>query len=87
MNSLVWKVGLLNYCCCLVVSHVQLFATPWTIACQPPLSKGCFRQENWNGLLFLPPGDLPNPGIKPASPTLAGRFFTTEPLEKPIGLP
>ena len=43
------------------------------------------RQEYWGGLPFPPPGDLPNPGIKPASPALAGGFFTTEPLGKPIG--
>ena len=61
-------------------SHVQLFATPWTIACQAPLSMGFSRQEYWSGLPFPSPGDFPNPGIKPASrmsPALAGRFFTT----------
>ena len=42
------------------------------------------RQEYWNGLPCPPPGDLPNPGIKPESPTLAGRFFTAEPPGKPI---
>ena len=45
------------------------------------------RQEYWNGLPFSPPGDLPNPGIKPespVSPALAGRFFTTEPQGKPL---
>ena len=41
------------------------------------------RQEYWNGLPFPPPGDFPNPGIKPPSPTLAGTFFTTEPPGKP----
>ena len=53
--------------------------TPWTVAHQAPLSTGFFRQEYWSGLLFSPPGDLPDPGIKPTSPALAGRFFTTEP--------
>ena len=51
-----------------------------TVACLAPLSKGFFRQEYWSGLLCPPPGDLPDPGIEPASlmsPTLAGRFFTT----------
>ena len=60
------------------LSHVQLSATPW-----PPLSMGFPTQEYWSVLLFPPPGDLPNPGIKPASPVapaLAGRFFTTEPM-------
>ena len=61
-------------------SHVQLFATLWTIACQAPLSVGFSRQEHWSGLPFPPPGDLPIPGIKTmslVSPALAGRFFTT----------
>ena len=39
-------------------SHVWLFATPWTVACQAPLSMGFFRQEHWSGLPFLPPGGL-----------------------------
>ena len=48
-------------------SRVQLFATPWTVACQAPLSMGFSRQEYWSGLPFPSPGDLPDPGIKPAS--------------------
>ena len=61
-------------------SHVQLFATLWTVACLGPLSMGFSRQEYWSGLPLPPPGDLPNPEIKPASltsPALAGGFFTT----------
>ena len=61
-------------------SRVQLFVTPWSVACQAPLSMGFSRQEPWNGLPCSLPGDLPNPGIKPASlasPALASRFFTT----------
>ena len=65
------------------LSRVQLFATPWTVACQAPLSMGFPRQEYWSGLPFLSPGDLPNPGIKPVSPALASGFFTTEPPGKP----
>ena len=68
------------------LSGVQLFETPWTVACQVPLPMGFFRQEYWSGLQFPPPGDLPDPGIKPASPEspeLAGRFFTAEPPGKP----
>ena len=60
-------------------SHVGLFATPWTAAYQAPLSMGFSGQEHWSGLPCPPPGDLPNPGIKPESlmsPALAGRFFT-----------
>ena len=52
------------------LSHVQLIATPWTIACQAPLSMGFSRQEYWNGLPFPSPGDLPNPGMEPESPEL-----------------
>ena len=52
-------------------------ATPWTIACQTPLFITFPRQEYWSGLPFPPPGDLPDPGIKPISPALAGVFFTT----------
>ena len=66
----------------LLLSHVQLFVTPWTVACQAPLSTGFSWQEYWSRLPFPPPGDLPNPGIKPASPespALPGRLFTTEP--------
>ena len=64
-------------------SRVWLFATPWTIACQAPLSMGFSRQEYWSGLPCPPPRDLPDPGIKPASPALADRLFTTKPLGKP----
>ena len=58
------------------------FVTPWTVACQDPLSMGFPRQKYWSGLPFPPPGDLPDPGIKHASPALAGRFFTTKPPGK-----
>ena len=54
------------------LSHVQLFATPWTVAREAPLSMGFFRQEYWSGLPCPPPGDLPNPGIEPAFAALAG---------------
>ena len=67
-----------------LLSRVQLFATPWTVARQAPLSMGSFRQEYWSGLLFPPPGDLPDPGMIPAFPVtsaLAGGFFTTVPSE------
>ena len=69
-----------------VLSCIQLFATPWTVAHQAPLSMGFPRQEYWNGLPFLSPGHLPDPSIEPSSlvsPVLAGRFFTTEPPGKP----
>ena len=57
-------------------------AIPWTVAQQAALSMGFPRQEYASGLPFLSPGDLPNSRIKPASPTLAGGFFTHEPSRK-----
>ena len=60
------------------------FATPWTVAHQAPLSMGFSRQEYWRWLPFPSPGNLPDLGIKLASPALAGRFFTIEPPGKPI---
>ena len=64
--------------CCF--GRVWLFATLWTTPCQAPLSMGFTRQEYWSGLPFPSPGDLPDPGLEPASltsPALAGGFFTT----------
>ena len=58
-------------------------AMPWTVAHQLPMSVGFSWQEYCSGLPFPPPGDLPDPGIKPASPTLVGGFFTTVPPGKP----
>ena len=52
------------------LSHVRLFATPWTVAYQASPSMGFSRQEYWNGLTFPSPGDLSDPGIEPGSPTL-----------------
>ena len=66
------------------LSSFQLFAAPQTIARQAPLSLGFPRQEYWRGLPFASPVDLPDPGIEPMSPALAGRFFTTEPPGKPF---
>ena len=70
-----------------VLSHIQLFVTPWTIAHQSPLSMEFSRQEYWYGLPFSSLGDLPNPGIEPeslAAPALAGEFLATVPPGKPI---
>ena len=53
-----------------LLSRVQLFATPWTVAHQAPLSMEFSRQEYWSGLPFPSPGDLPDPGIEPRSPAL-----------------
>ena len=57
--------------------------TPWTVPGQAPLSMGFSKQEEWNGLPFPSPGDLPDPGIKPMSPALTGGFFTIESPGKP----
>ena len=67
--------------------HVQLFATPWTVTHQTPLSMGFSRKEYWSGLPCLPPGYLPDPGIEPDSLTslaFIGRVFTTEPPGKSL---
>ena len=65
---------------CSVTCPVCLFATPWTVARQDPLSTGFSRKEYWSGLPFPLPGDLPDPGIKQTLVScIAGRFFTTEP--------
>ena len=65
---------------CLVTSVVSDSVTLWTVARQAPLSMEFSRKEYWNGLPSPPPGDLPEPGIKPVSlksPALAGGLFTT----------
>ena len=59
---------------------VQLCATPWTVACQAPLSTGCPKQEYWSGLSFPSAGDLPDPRIEPGSPTLKADSLPSEPL-------
>ena len=64
------------------LSRVQLFATPWTIAYQAPQSMEFSRQEYWSGLPFASPGDLPNPGIEPGSPTLQANALPSEPPGK-----
>jgi len=65
------------------LSRVRLFATPWTVAYQASLSMGFSRQEYWSGLPFPSPGDLPDPGIEPGSPTLEADTLTSEPPGKP----
>ena len=66
-----------------MLSHVQLFETPWIVAHQAPLTTGFSKQGCWSGLPFLPPGNLPDQGIEPKSPALAGGFFTSEPPGSP----
>ena len=74
----------MEYCTCACMlslfSHVQLFATLWTVARQAPLSMGFSRQKYWSGLPCPPPGAVPDSGIEPVfltSPALAGGFFIT----------
>ena len=77
------------------LSCIWLFVTPWTVAHQAPLFMGFSRQECWSGLPFPPPGNLPDPGIKPtspASPALQADSFTMEPttamvIMSEVGLP
>ena len=66
-----------------LLSCVRLFVTPWTVAYKAPLSMGLSRQEYWSGLPFPSPGDLPDPGIKPRSPTLQAEALLSEPPRKP----
>ena len=66
------------------LSHVQLFATLWTVAYQTPPSMGFSRQECCSGLPFPSPGDLPNLGIEPRSPTLQADTLLSEPPRKPL---
>ena len=66
-----------------LLSCVQLFAIPWTVAYQAPPSMGFSRQEYWSGLPFPSPGDLPDPGIEPGSPALQADVLTSEPPGKP----
>ena len=65
------------------LSHVQLFATPWTVAYKAPQSMEFSRQEYWSGLPFPSPGDLPDSGIKARSPALQADALPSEPPGKP----
>ena len=68
--------------CAQLLSCVRLFSTLWTVALQAPLSMGFSRQEYWSGLSFPPPGDLPDPGIKPRFPALEVDSLPTVPPGK-----
>ena len=70
-----------------LLSRVQFFVAPYTVAYQAPRSMEFSRQEYWSGLLFPSPWDLPNPGIEPSSPTLQTDSFSSEPPGKPIVWP
>ena len=75
-----YKIFLFYYIYAKSLSRVWLFAPPWTVAHEAPLTMGFPRQIYWSGLPFPSPGDLPDPGIEPMSlmfPAFSGRFFTT----------
>ena len=81
------RAGHHSVCSVCVLSYVRRFVTPWTVACQTTLSMEFSRKEYWSGLPFPPPWNLPDPGIKLASPALAGGFFTlSQPPGKPMDL-
>ena len=86
MQGLVNIRKFINIVRCVWLSYIGLFVTPRTIACKAPLSMELPRQEYWSGLPFPPAGDLPDSRTKPvspASPALAGGFFTIVPPGKP----
>ena len=64
------------------LSRVRLFVTPWTVACQTPLSMGS-STPHWSGLPFPSPGDLPDPGMEPGSPALQEDSLPSAPPGKP----
>ena len=70
-------------CCAQSLSCVQLFATPWTMACQALLSRGFSRQEYWSGLPCPAPGDLPTQGSNPGLPYCRCILLPSEPPGKP----
>ena len=89
INSENVKYGDYSHCVCVcLVAHLCLtLCDPWAVAHQTPPSMKFCRQENWSRLPFSALGDVPDPGIKPVSPLLEGRFFTTESPGKPILYP
>ena len=76
-----WSIVVEHECS---LSRVQLFATSWTIAHQAPPSMEFSRQQYWSGVPFPSPGDLPDPGIEPRSPTLRADTLPSEPPGNPL---
>ena len=68
------------------LSRVRLFVIPWTVAYQASPSMEFSKQEYWSGLPFPSPGDIPDPGVEPRSPTLQADALLSEPSGKPVGL-
>ena len=84
LSELLVALGLVCVCVCVCAQLYPTLCDPMGyVACQTPLSMWFSRQEYWSGLPLPSPGDLPNPGMEPTSPVLAGRFFNTEPPQKP----
>ena len=80
-------IDVMHACMLSHFSHVRLFVTLWTVACQAPLSMGFSRQEYWNELPCPPPGEIPDPGTKPislVSPALVRSSLPLVPPEKPL---
>ena len=77
LNS--WPTDIMKWSEVKSLSHVRLFAAPWTVACQAPPSMGFSRQEYWSGLPFPSPGDLPDPGIEPGSPASQADALPSKP--------
>ena len=87
VNQLLQKASWEAYSVFVVVqslSHIWLFATPWTVAYQAPQYMGFSRQEYWSGLPFLSLGDLPDPGIESGSPALQTDSLPSEQPGKPL---
>ena len=77
--------SILHYLYCdQLLSHILLGATPWTVACQVPLSMEFSRQEFWSGLPFPSPEDLPNAGIEFTFPALQADSLLSEPPGNPF---
>ena len=85
-TELNWKAYFsLRLCVCVLICSVTSdSSTPWTVACQAPLSMGFSRQKSCSGLPFPSPGDFSDPGFKPGSPTLQADSWPSEPLGKPL---
>ena len=77
-------LGLTSYHLIKVAQSCLTICDPWTVAHQAPPSMGFSRQEYWSGLPFPSPGDLPDPGIEPRSPTLQADALTSAPPGKPL---
>ena len=82
-KSIIWALTIgsyvnLNTMLCLIAQLCGLFATPWTIPCQVPLSMEFSRPEYWNEQPFPSPDDLPTPGIEPRSPALQADYLPSE---------